>query len=38
MNNFILFLDPSTVKTIFLKYNPCVRENVFFMDKKLNVK
>ena len=38
MNSFILFFDPSTVKTIFLKYNPCVGANAFFMDQKLNVK
>ena len=38
MKNFILFFDPLTIKTIFLKYNMCVRANVFFMDQKLNVK
>ena len=38
MNNFILFFDLSTIKTIYLKYNPCVRANVFFYGSKIKCK
>ena len=38
MNNFILFFDLSIVSSIFLKYDSCVRLNVFVTGQNFNVK